>query len=125
MRYEEQALKFLREISSEIFEEQLNGWYRVASVWSSERDLTTFRMWFEIGFHTTIVDLCDDRNTMRYEGHKASAFPRNCAQFEYLDVTCCFIRPLSDRSYDCTHIWVGSYDTSHRPLRQLCPRRSI
>ena len=57
---EEQALEFLREISSEIFEEQLNGWYRVPSVWPSQRDLTTFRTWFEIGFHTTIVDLCDD-----------------------------------------------------------------
>jgi len=58
---EEQALEFLREISSEIFEEQLNGWYRVPLVWPTERDLKTFRIWFEIGFHSTIVDLCDDR----------------------------------------------------------------
>ena len=56
----EQALEFLREISREIFEEQLNGWHRVASVWPSGRDLATIRIWFEIGFHTTIVDLCDD-----------------------------------------------------------------
>ena len=57
---EEQALEFLREISSEIFEEQLNGWYRVPSVWPTERDLMALRIWFEIGFHSMIVDLCDD-----------------------------------------------------------------
>ena len=35
----EEALEHLREISNEIFEEQLNGWYRVPSVWPDDRDL--------------------------------------------------------------------------------------
>ena len=36
---EEEALQHLAELSNEIFEEQLNGWYRVPAVWPSQRDL--------------------------------------------------------------------------------------
>ena len=57
---EEQALECLREVIGDIFEEQLNGWYRMPSVWPTERDLSTFRCWFECSFHSMIVDLCDD-----------------------------------------------------------------
>ena len=48
----EEALEHLREVSNSIFEEQLNGWYRVPSVWPSERDLNTFLRWFECSFHS-------------------------------------------------------------------------
>jgi hypothetical protein len=44
----------------EIFEEHLDGWYRVPAVWPKKRDLPTFRRWFEFSFHSLIVDLCDD-----------------------------------------------------------------
>lgn len=56
----EEALEHLREVSNSIFEEQLNGWYRVPSVWPSERDLNAFCRWFECSFHSMIVDLCDE-----------------------------------------------------------------
>jgi hypothetical protein len=56
----EEALESLREVSRDIFEEQLNGWYRVPSVWPAERDLTVFRRWFECSFHSLIVDLSED-----------------------------------------------------------------
>lgn len=57
---EEEALDYLREVCSEIFEEQLNGWYRVPSSWPGKRDFDTFRRWFEFSFHSMLVDLCED-----------------------------------------------------------------
>jgi hypothetical protein len=57
---EEEVLVHKREVCGEIFEEQLNGWYRVPSVWPTERDLAAFGRWFECSFHSMIVDPCDD-----------------------------------------------------------------
>jgi hypothetical protein len=56
---QDEAMKYLGQSVSEIFEEQLEGWYRVPEVWPAKRDLTTFQSWFEISFHSLIVDLCD------------------------------------------------------------------
>jgi hypothetical protein len=55
---EDETVERLREVISDIFEEQLDAWYRVPSVWPTERDLTTFQRWFECSFHSMIVDLC-------------------------------------------------------------------
>jgi hypothetical protein len=55
-----EALEHLREVSEEIFEEQLDGWYRVASAWPIERGLAEFRRWFECSFHSMIIDLCEE-----------------------------------------------------------------
>jgi hypothetical protein len=57
---EEETLKCLRKVSGQIFKEQLNGWYRVPSVWPTERGLEELQRWFECGFHSIIIDLCDD-----------------------------------------------------------------
>jgi hypothetical protein len=57
---QDEAMKYLGESVSEIIEEQLEGWYRVPEVWPAKRDLTTFQSWFEVSFHSIIVDLCDD-----------------------------------------------------------------
>jgi hypothetical protein len=56
----EEAREFLAEVCSEIFEEQLNGWYRVPSSWPMVRDLNAFDQWFEYRFHSMLVDTCDD-----------------------------------------------------------------
>ena len=56
----EEVRESLEEMCSEIFEEQLNGWYRVPASWPSRRDLNTFDRWFEWSFHSVVVDLCDD-----------------------------------------------------------------
>ena len=56
----EQAIELLREVCAEIFEEQLNGWYRVPSAWPAERDLNAFLRWFEWSLHSMVVDLADD-----------------------------------------------------------------
>jgi hypothetical protein len=57
---QEQARERLWEVASEIFQEELNGWNRVPSVWPTERDLTAFLRWFECSFHSMIIDLCDE-----------------------------------------------------------------
>ena len=57
---QDQAIEYLRESVGEIFEEHLDGWCRVPAVWPKNRDLRTFRLWFEFSFHSTIVDVCDD-----------------------------------------------------------------
>jgi hypothetical protein len=62
---QEQAMEHLGESVRDIFEEQLNGWYRVPAVWPVKRDVTTFHSWFEISFHSMIVDLCD--NVLQHE----------------------------------------------------------
>ena len=56
---ENEAREHLEIVCSEIFEEQLDGWYRVPSSWPQLRDFETFNDWFEWSFHSVIVDLCD------------------------------------------------------------------
>jgi hypothetical protein len=58
---QEEALEHLAQVSREIFEEQLNGWYRVPSVWPEDRELKAFLLWFDCSFHSVVVDLCDER----------------------------------------------------------------
>src|SRR5215475_5128311 len=41
---EGEALEHLAEVSSEIFKEQLNGWYRVPSVWPEDADVADQRI---------------------------------------------------------------------------------
>jgi hypothetical protein len=57
---EEEVRRYLRDVCVEIFEEQLDGWYRVPSAWPVRRDLETFVRWFEYRFHSMLVDLCND-----------------------------------------------------------------
>lgn len=57
----EEALASLQDGISEIFEEQLDSWYRVPAAWPKERDLRTFLDWFECSFHSMIFDLGSDR----------------------------------------------------------------
>ena len=58
---EDEALEHLAEVSSEIFIEQLNGWYRVPSVWPEDRELNAFLRWFDCSFHSMVFDVCDER----------------------------------------------------------------
>jgi len=55
---EEEARGHLEIACGEIFEEQLDGWYRVPSSWPRRRDFEAFNVWFEWSFHSVIVDLC-------------------------------------------------------------------
>ena len=57
---QDQAIAYLGESVRDIFEQHLDGWYRVPAGWPEKRDLTAFQCWFEFSFHSMIVDLCDD-----------------------------------------------------------------
>jgi hypothetical protein len=57
---ENEAREYLEKLCGEIFEEQLDGWYRVPSSWPTHRDLNAFDHCFEWSFHSVIVGLCDD-----------------------------------------------------------------
>jgi hypothetical protein len=56
----DQALEHLGDSIRDIFEEQLDGWYRASQVWPAKRDLSTFQSCFEVSFHSMIVDPSDD-----------------------------------------------------------------
>lgn len=49
---EDEAFEFLSQKIEEIFEEHLDGWYRVPEAWPATRDLPSFRSWFELSFHS-------------------------------------------------------------------------
>lgn len=40
-----------------VFEEELMAWYTFEEEWPPTRDLDTFLEWFEVEFHSTIMDL--------------------------------------------------------------------
>jgi hypothetical protein len=40
-----------------IFEEELNAWHRVESDWPARRDFDTFLEWFEVEYHSMVIDL--------------------------------------------------------------------
>lgn len=44
-----------------IFEEELNAWHRRESDWPVNRDLSTFLEWFDVEYHSMIIDLVPGR----------------------------------------------------------------
>jgi hypothetical protein len=49
--------KCLKRFCKAIFEEQLDGWYRVKELWPRDRSITAFKEWFEYRFHSMPIDL--------------------------------------------------------------------
>ena len=43
-----------------IFEEQLASWWTDERDWPSKRSLQMFKQWFDIEFHSVVLDLVDD-----------------------------------------------------------------
>jgi hypothetical protein len=43
-----------------LFEEQLYAWWTDKAAWPKKRDLKTFLEWFEVEFHSMVLDLCDE-----------------------------------------------------------------
>jgi hypothetical protein len=56
---EEEAERYVRKHCPQIFEEQLDGWYRVPSAWPPDRGVRVFKQLFEYHFHSVVLDLCD------------------------------------------------------------------
>lgn len=59
--YEEDRRKdyLLRKYFAEIFEEELSGWWGDPDDWPTQRDLRTFKKWFEVEFHSLVFDLVE------------------------------------------------------------------
>jgi len=49
----------LGELYDEIFEEQLRGWWTDESTYPANRTLQKFREWFDVEFHSMVLDLGD------------------------------------------------------------------
>jgi hypothetical protein len=45
---------------SVIFENELEGWVTDETLWPKRRDYATFRQWFDVEFHSMIIDLWDE-----------------------------------------------------------------
>jgi hypothetical protein len=57
---EEDLLEWVEENFAWIFEFQLAAWTEDDSTWPAVRDLTTFKQWFRIDIHSTVVDVGED-----------------------------------------------------------------
>ena len=55
-----EARRCLAAVCGRIFEEQLDSWYRVPSLWPKRRGLKTFEQWFTWSQHSMVVDVSDD-----------------------------------------------------------------
>ena len=42
-----------------IFEEELASWWTVRKDWPPQRNLETFKKWFDIEFHSVVIDIVD------------------------------------------------------------------
>ncbi len=42
-----------------VFEDQLKDWSRDSTDWPKKRDFSTFKKWFEVEFHSLVIDLVD------------------------------------------------------------------
>ena len=57
---EEDVQEWIEENASWLFEFQLSSWTESESAWPQTRDFKTFREWFRIDIHATVVDDADD-----------------------------------------------------------------
>jgi hypothetical protein len=57
---EEDVQEWVEENASWLFEFQLASWTEDESSWPAVRDVKTFREWFRIDVHSTVVDVGDD-----------------------------------------------------------------
>jgi hypothetical protein len=57
---ETDLLEWVEENHTWLFEYQLAAWTEDESAWPKSRDLKTFREWFRVDVHSTVVDAGDD-----------------------------------------------------------------
>ena len=49
--------KLLKKLYRNIFEEQLDGWWEDQTVWPKNGYLSAFQKWFDVEFHSVVIDL--------------------------------------------------------------------
>jgi hypothetical protein len=57
---DEEGMRALKRIYSEIFERELDGWHTDPSAWPRKRDFKPFQEWFSIELHSVVEDVVDD-----------------------------------------------------------------
>ena len=57
--FDDEQEELIEQFFSIIFEEQLTGWWTDERDWPSNRDLATFKKWFDVEFHSVVFDLVD------------------------------------------------------------------
>ena len=57
---ESDVVEWVEENYSWLFEFQLSTWTEDESAWPAVRDLKTFRDWFRLDIHNTVVDIGED-----------------------------------------------------------------
>lgn len=57
---DKQRDRVLKKFYDMIFEDQLSGWWTREEDWPQNRDLRTFKKWFDLQFHSVVEDLVDD-----------------------------------------------------------------
>jgi hypothetical protein len=57
---EEDVLEWIEENVTWLFELQLSEWTEEESTWPQTRDLKTFREWFRVDIHSTVIDEGED-----------------------------------------------------------------
>jgi len=58
--YPNEESAMLREFYHLIFEDWLDGYWRNEAHWPQVRTLDVFREWFDVEFHSEVMDLVDD-----------------------------------------------------------------
>ncbi len=56
---EEDVQEWIEENAAWLFELLLSAWTDDESAWPANRDLKTFREWFRVDIHSTVVDVAD------------------------------------------------------------------
>jgi len=51
--------RILKKTFKDIFEEQLDGWWQDEKNWPVKRDFRTFKQWFDVEFHSVVIDIVD------------------------------------------------------------------
>ena len=57
--YNSEQNSLIEQFHDLIFEERLYSWWRDEKDWPHPRDLATFKKWFDVEFHSMIIDLVD------------------------------------------------------------------
>jgi hypothetical protein len=57
---EEDVTEWVEENAVWLFEFQLAAWTENEKLWPETRDLASFREWFRVDIHSTVVDMADD-----------------------------------------------------------------
>lgn len=52
--------RVLKKFYEMIFEDQLADWWTREEDWPQQRDMRTFKKWFDLQFHSVVEDLVDD-----------------------------------------------------------------